>query len=158
VNKKDTDLSKKARDYAFLLLKFRPRSEYEICERLKKKKFTPEIIKSTLSYLKDKSFIDDNYFAKAWIDSRLKKPFGIRKIREELKLKGIDKEIIDSQINRIKENYSENEIVLEVAKKRLSRFKGLEPNKAKMRLWGYLTRRGFSSDTIAEVIGGLFIK
>ncbi|MCX5701786.1 MAG: regulatory protein RecX, partial [Candidatus Omnitrophica bacterium] len=98
MHKKDKDLEEKAREYAFLLLKFRTRSEHELWGRLKKKKFSPEIIKITLSFLKDKNFIDDNYFAKTWIDSRLKKPFGIRKIREELKLKGIDKEIIESQI------------------------------------------------------------
>lgn len=157
MNKKDKDLEERAREYAFLLLKFRPRSERELWERLKKKKFSPEIIKMILSFLKDKNFIDDDYFAKSWIDSRLKKPFGIRKIIGELKQKGIDREIIETQINRIKKNYVESDIVLEVAKKRLERFKGLDPQKSKMRLWGYLIRRGFSGDSITEVINQLFI-
>jgi regulatory protein len=157
LKKKGKDLSVKARNYAFLLLKFRPRSERELYERLKIKKFSLNTIKSTLSFLIEKKFLDDNYFAKAWIESRLKKPFGIRKIREELRIKGIDKEIIENQISRIKEDYAEKEVVLELAKKRLSRFKELDPQKAKARLWGYLMRRGFSSDIITEVTSELFI-
>ena len=87
------------------MLKFRQRSRKEIYDRLKKKKFDEEIINETISFLKNKGFIDDQLFAKAWIESRIKKPLGLRKIRQELNLKGIDKQIIDSQIGEIKEKY-----------------------------------------------------
>ncbi len=142
----------KARGYAFLLLKFRQRSRKEIYERLKKKKFDEEIINETISFLKNKGFIDDQLFAKAWIESRIKKPLGLRKIRQELNLKGIDKQIIDSQIGEIKEKYSEEEVVGEIAKKRLSRLKGIDPDNAKRRLYSYLLRRGFSSEIVIDTI------
>ncbi len=47
---------------------------------------------------KEKDFINDSYFAGAWIDSRLLRPLGLRRIRQELKIKGIANEIIDEKI------------------------------------------------------------
>ncbi len=142
----------RAKNYAFLLLKFRLRSEKEIYQRLKKKKFPEGIIQETLFFLRDKKFIDDNFFAKTWIESRLKKPLGLRRIKIELRQKGIDKEIIDSQLSEIKKGYSEQEIVIKTAQQRLNKLKGIEPIKAKSRVYGYLLRRGFSPEVIIDTI------
>jgi len=151
----DPQQKQKALNYAFLLLKFRLRSEKELYERLRKKKFDERIIRNALSFLKEKGFINDNYFAKAWIEWRIKKPLGIRKIKEELKLKGIDKEIIDSQIRKIKEIYREEDIVSKLAGLRISKAKGVEPYKAKQRVYAYLIRRGFSPDIVMDVVSQL---
>lgn len=142
----------KARGYAFLLLKFRPRSENELRQRLKKKKFNSEIIESTVSFLKDKGFIDDNYFAKTWIESRIKKPLGIRRLKAELSIKGINKEIIDTQINEIKKSYVEEAIVGGIARDRLNKLKGIDPQKAKQRVYAYFLRRGFSPQVVIECL------
>jgi len=145
-------LLQEARDYAFLLLKFRPRSENEIRQRLKKKKFDADIIESTLSFLKDKGFIDDICFAKTWIESRIKKPLGIRRLKAELSIKGINKAIIDTQINEIKKSYCEEDIVGGIAKDRLNRLKDIDPQKAKKRVYAYLLRRGFSPEVVIDVL------
>jgi len=145
-------LLQKARDYAFLLLKFRLRSENEIRQRLKNKEFNPETIESTLSFLKEKGFIDDNYFAKTWVESRIKKPLGIIRLKAELSIKGIDKAIIDSQINEIKKSYFEEGVVGEIAKDRLNKLKDIDPQKAKKRVYAYLLRRGFSHEVVIDVL------
>ena len=137
------------------MLKFRPRSERELYARLKKKKFDESVIKDTLSFLKEKSFLDDNYFARAWIDSRLKKPFGLRRIAQELRQKGIDKEIILAQIETSRKGYHEEEVVLGLAQERWGKLKGLEPKKSKQRIFGYLLRRGFSPEVIIETVNQL---
>lgn len=149
------ELLQKAKDYAFLLLKFRPRSEKEIYQRLKKKKFADRVISETLSFLKDKDFINDANFTKIWIESRLKRPLGLRRIREELNLKGIDREIIDSQIQEIKKNYPEEEIVMKIAQVRLKRLKDIESGKVKRRIFSYLLRRGFSPEVIIDLLDQL---
>jgi regulatory protein len=145
-------LLQKAKDYAFLLLKFRLRSENELRQRLKKKKFDADIIELTLFFLKDKGFIDDNYFAKTWIESRIKKPLGIRRLKAELSIKGINKAIIDTQIDEIKKSYSEEDIVGGIAKDRLNKLKGIDPQKAKKRVYAYLLRRGFSPEVVIDVL------
>lgn len=152
---KNIDLLQKAKEYAFLLLKFRPRSEKEIYERLKKKKFDAEIIKEAIAFLKEKRFIDDNYFAKVWLESRLKRPLGLRRLKQELGLKGIAKEIIDSRLQEIKKKYCEGDIVREIARQRLCKLKNIEPAKVKSRIYGYLLRRGFSPDVVIDVINQL---
>lgn len=144
-----------AKDYAFLLLKYRLRSENEIYRRLKKKKFSEAVIKETITFLKEKRFIDDELFAKSWIDSKLKKSLGLRRIKSELNLKGIDVKLIEEQINKVKENYSEEETVADIAKERLAKLKGVEPRKARARLYSYLLRRGFSPDAIIEAMDNL---
>lgn len=149
---REAQILDKAKAYAFLLLKFRPRSEYEITQRLKRKKFDDKVIKEVVSFLKEKSFIDDNYFARAWIDSRLKRPLGLRRIRNELKIKGIADGVIDSQIREAKSDYSEKDIVVNLLRDKLERLKGIEPEKAKRRIYAFLIRRGFSPDVIIEAL------
>lgn len=135
-----------------MLLKFRPRSEQELYQRLRRKKFDPEIIKEVLAFLKEKDFINDDYFVNAWIESRLRKPFGIRRIRQELKLKGVDKEIIEAGIERARQSYCEADIVRNLAQQRLKRLKDIDPKIARARVYSYLVRRGFSPETIIEAI------
>lgn len=150
-----TSSFEKARDYAFLLLKFRPRSEKELYQRLKKKRFDDGIIRETLAFLKEKGFVNDTNFSRAWIESRLKKPLGLRKIKQELRQKGITKEIIDRQLQDLKKNYFEEEIVRRVAQARMGRLKDIDPRKVKSRIYAYLLRRGFSPDIVIDVINQL---
>ncbi len=151
----NTDILQKAKNYCFLLLKFRARSETEIYDSLKRKKFDEEIIKAACKSLKEKGFIDDDCFAQQWIVSRLRKPFGLRRIRQELILKGIADNVIESNIAKITDNYSEEDIILNIAKIKLSKFTGQDTDKEKKRLYGYLLRRGFSSEVIVNVINEL---
>ncbi|MCX5696205.1 MAG: regulatory protein RecX [Candidatus Omnitrophica bacterium] len=144
----------KARDYAFLLLKFRLRSVNELVGRLKLKKIPEETIKEVVSFLKEKRFIDDNIFARAWINSRLKRPLGLRRIKQELRQKGVDKEIIEAETAKVKD-YSEVETVLDLAKGRLSRLKGIDQISAKRRVYAYLARRGFSPEVIIDTLNQL---
>ena len=146
--------SERARAYAFLMLKFRLRSENELYQRLKKK-FKEPVIKQTLDFLKEKAFIDDREFARLWVTSRIKKPLGLLRLRQELRLKGVDKNIIEAQLEKIKENYSEGEVVLRIARDRFEKLKGTEPYKAKRRLFQYLSRRGFSPGTITDALSRL---
>lgn len=146
------ELLQRARDYAFLLLKFRMRSEKELYQRLKKKKFDEAIARETLSFLKDKGFLDDNLFTRNWIESRLKRSQGLRKIKEELKLKGVDQGIIAAHFARLKSDYSEEEIISDILEARFQKLKGMTPEVFRRRLYGYLVRRGFSTELAIEAI------
>jgi regulatory protein len=144
--------AEKARAYAFLLLKFRLRSENELLVRLKQKGFSEELSQDTVNFLKDKEFVNDRVFARGWVASRLRRPLGLSKIRQELIQKGLDKEIIDSALSQVKEFYNESQIVSQLAQKRFSKIKGIEPVKAKARVYAYLIRRGFAVDIVGEVV------
>ncbi|MCX5698148.1 MAG: regulatory protein RecX [Candidatus Omnitrophica bacterium] len=147
--------AEKARAYAFLLLKFRLRSENELKARLKQKGFSEELAQGTVSFLKDKEFIDDRVFARGWVASRLRRLFGFRRIKQELIQKGLDKEIIENSLSQAKEHYNESQVVSQLAKQRFSKIKGIEPLKAKARVYGYLLRRGFSAEVVEDVFDKL---
>ena len=141
-----------ARAYAFLLLKFRLRSECELKARLRQKGFSEELSQDTVNFLKEKEFIDDRVFARGWVAARLRRPFGLRKIRQELVYKGLSEEVIDDSLVKLKEHYNESQIVSQLAQQRLSRLKSIEPLKAKARVYGYLMRRGFSPEVVSDVV------
>ena len=144
--------AEKARAYAFLLLNYRLRSENELKARLKQKGFSEELAETTVSFLKDKEFIDDRVFAKGWVSSRLKRPLGLRKIEQELAQKGLAQETIQDALAQAKEHYNESQVVSQLAQQRFSKLKDIEPLKAKVRVYAYLTRRGFSPEVGGEVI------
>lgn len=142
----------RARSYAFLLLKFRPRSEKELLERLKKKKYPGEVIRRVVLFLKGKNFINDTDFTRLWIDERLKRSFGFRRIKQELIQKGVSKEIIGRQIDKFSQDYSEEEVVQGLAAIKLSKLKGIGQEQARNRVFSYLVRRGFSPEIVTEVV------
>lgn len=141
-----------AKTYAFLLLKFRQRSRKELYQRLKNKKFNPETIEKTLDFLQEKGFVDDGAFAREWVNSGLKRPLGLHRIRQELNLKGVDQDIIAAVFAEAKKDYREDEVISKIAKKMAAKLKGAGPKKIKQRLYAYLLRRGFSADAIVEAI------
>lgn len=66
--------------------------------------------------------------------------------------KGVDKAIVDSQLEELRKSYSEAEVVKRIAKDKLDRLKGLEPGRARARVYGYLSRRGFSPEIISDCL------
>lgn len=131
------------------------RSEKELAQRLRNKDFSEETIKQAVIFLRERGFLDDRSFARSWITSKIKKPLGLRRIEQELKLKGVDKQIISEEISGVKEDYCEEEQVLELAKARLSKLKGIDRQDAKRRAYGYLLRRGFSPEIVIDTLNEL---
>ena len=137
------------------MLKFRPRSKQEIYQRLKKRKFSDRIIREVVDFLEKEGFIDDLAFARIWAESRAKKPYGPLKIKQELILKGVDKNIIEAQLDEVKKKHPEEDCIREIIQNKLKRAKGCDSFSFKRRIYGYLLRRGFSPGAVNDVLGGL---
>jgi regulatory protein len=146
----------KARAVVFRLFKFRPRSEQELVDKLQDKGFDKEITGQTITYFKKLGLIDDAVFAKGWIQSRLNKPYGTRRIKQELKHKGILDEIIATELEKAKAHYDELEIIIKISNKRIRIYKNLDKIKTRRRLQDYLLRRGFSPENIQKALRGIF--
>ena len=144
--------NERVKEYAFLLLKYRLRSEAELYRRLKQKKFLDEEIKEALLFLKEKKFIDDKVFVKAWISSRLGRSFGLKRISRELKIKGVPRDVLEEGIEQAKKGYCESRIIEELARDRLARIKDVELAKARNRTYAYLLRRGFSPEMVIDTL------
>lgn len=140
----------KARMSAFRLLKVRIRSEKELHSRLTQKRFSLKTINTVIKDLKRIKFIDDNEFARSWIQSRINKGFGRRRIIFELKQKGVAEKIIQSQFKKAQENYSPRVAIKQLIERRIKRYKNLESIKIKRRIYDFLVRRGFDVDSILK--------
>jgi len=146
----------KAKNYAYRLLNYRPRSEKELAGRLKRKKFEPEIIVPVVTFLRKVNYLNDLEFARFWVNSRISgKPMGLARIRYELRNKGVADDIIDAALNSLNEKYDEREAARNLAINRvrvLKRSIGADKKRIRQRLYGYLNRRGFSFDVILEAV------
>lgn len=146
----------KAKTTVFRLLRFRPRSEKELRDKLRAKDISTATLERTIEYFKQIQIIDDRQFAQGWINSRLNKPFGLNRIKIELKQKGIDEETFKAAAARATEEYDELSVINALAKKRLTRYPGVEKNKSRRRLTEYLLRRGFAQRNIHQALRRLF--
>ena len=146
-------------------LSYRPRSEKEIIDYLKKKSSSvktsegqEKLIESIIKKLKEYKFIDDVEFAKFWIEQRTKfKHKPIRVIEYELKQKGINKDLIDEVLSSFE---SSKEVDLESAKKlaekKLDFYRSLNPKKRQEKVMSYLLRRGFNYEVVKKALAGHF--
>ena len=140
------------RQAALRFLKIRPRSIFELQGKLQDKGFTSEDIQAAVRYLLDIKLLDDRAFTVSWIQYRLARPFGFRRICRELKDKGVAQELIDQSIEEVKGEYSEASVVFELAQRKAQRLMGIDPQKRKKRIFDFLIRRGFPVDMAMKAI------
>lgn len=151
-----TDEWMKVKDDALRLLSFSPRSISELRSRLKMKKHPEEWIEKAVALLVKDGLLDDEKFARLYALSRSQsRPTGKNRIRQELTLKGLSSGAIESAMTSIHE-VDEKESALEVAAKRMRLMKGLPVLKQKMRILGFLKRRGFSSEAVYHTMNKIF--
>ncbi len=105
-----------------------------------------EVADRVLARLIEKKYLDDEKFARFWLDNRfMKKGASLRRLRLELAQKGVEKEIVERVIA---ENIRSDEEELQkiIAKKRYR-----YPDQQKF--MQYLARQGFSFDDIKAALG-----
>ena len=147
----------KALSYAYRLFKYRPRSRKELQERLKLQSYNTAIIDRVIHEFEQQGLIDDKLFARLWALTRIqRKSSSLTNIKGELLLKGIDSQIIDDTLGRLKKDFNEYEIAKSLATKKLRLLTGVKKLKAKKRLFDYLKRRGFSFDVIYKVLDEIY--
>lgn len=146
----------RATNNAYALLRQRPRSEFEIRDRLKLKGYSEEVVESVVEGLRRAGEIDDARFAKLWVDERMRiNPAGDVVLRHELKSKGLAPELVEAALEAKNKNYDEYEIALNMAGDRFERLKKLDRRKALKRLYDFLLRRGFKYETVRKIVENL---
>jgi regulatory protein len=134
---------------AYRLLTYRPRSEAEIRERLLKKGFDEATADAAVERLRAQGLLDDLAFGRFWRESReALSPRGEHLLRAELRQKGLARETVQEVLA----DFDETGSALKVVRALWPRLAGLSPDERRKRLWGQLARRGFTPDTIQEVI------
>ena len=145
------------------LLSIRLRSENEIRRYIKNLSYKRKLKGSSLisdtavnlliEKLNKKGLINDLQFAKSWVDSRRKnKKRGIKALRAELFLKGIDREVIKQVLDEDLMGQSEEQLADEALIKKLKLWKNLSKLEFKKKAYSYLARNGFDFSIISAVV------
>lgn len=136
------------------LLKYRPRSELELKERLLRKGFLTDAIDKTLKHLKELSLVNDRAFASSWADSR-KANKSRRLIKLELQRKGIARDIVEEVTSDI---IDEESTALTIARKKARSLQGKAPREFQGRILAYLSQKGFNYDVGKKVARTVFLE
>lgn len=127
-------------------LSYRPRSEKEVWDYLKRKKASSQAIAKIIKKLKQQKLLDDAKFAAWWRDQRCQfRPRGKRGLYFELRQKGVTPAVIKEALKNVDE--------VKLAKKALQN-KTFSYRQAGQ----FLARRGFSWPTIKQVLEEIFSK
>ncbi|HET7673338.1 MAG TPA: RecX family transcriptional regulator [Candidatus Saccharimonadales bacterium] len=129
------------------LIARRPRSAGEITDYLKRKGYEEEEAEKILNRLSEKGYIDDESFARSWVENRrLLKPTSRRKLRLELKQKKVAEDIIQEVLKE--GNVDEAETLRKLIVKKLQQARYRDRQK----LMQYLARQGFNYSDIKEAL------
>ena len=137
----------KAYERALMFVMLRPRSQREVQDYARRKKWTAQDTQAIIAKLTAKGYINDEAFAKAWVASRiLTKKTSSRKLQMELKQKGVS-EAIFKQVLAASDFNEQSALKDVVAKKRrLARYQDDQ------KLMRYLAGQGFGFDDIKAAL------
>jgi regulatory protein len=157
-------------DAAARFLEARSRSVAEVRRRLTGAGYRAGLVEGAIERLLELGMLDDEAFARAWVESRDRaRPRGERAIREELRLKGIDRASVDLVLADRREaamGDAEGEIGGDggsapspdrtaaerlLAKHRRSLERVADPRQRRQRAYALLARNGFDPETCREV-------
>ena len=130
-------------------LSYRPRSEFEMRQRLQQHGFDSDSVETVIANLKEQGLVDDMAFAQFWKDNR--ESFSPRSqwlTKLELRRKGIANDIIDQVVDSVDDAGSAYRAAVSKARSLpLSDYESF-----RRRLGEHLKRRGFSYPVINQTV------
>lgn len=130
-----------AMDKAVSLLASRSRTEKEIVVSLQKNAYPEQIIARVMARLIEAGYLNDTDFAEHWAASRSNKGIGARRIRMELRQKGVSQEEIDAALSAVDDD-DVMQGALKIAEK-AARGKDLSSPSDRQKILAALARRGY---------------
>lgn len=155
------ETERRAIDAALNFLSYRQRTGFEVRRKLASRGFSEATIESALGRLSAVGLVDDEAFVGAYVRDRIAhRPMGIRRMAQELYVKGIPRDVALPVIERIleEEDTGERALADRVVAKKAGGVSG-EPGDvalAKRRVRDQLLRRGFDSRVVRDVVEELF--
>lgn len=140
---------------AITFVSYRPRSEREVRDRLRKRDFSQPAIDLAIERMRGWGYLDDRTFAEWWVGNRAEhRPRGKRLLAGELRSRGVSSEVVGEVLEEAE--VDESSAALELARKRLSSLSSLDRQTRERRLAAFLSRRGYGWDVIKPVLKQVF--
>ena len=130
-----------AMEKAVALLASRARTEKEIADALRQNAYPEQTVARVMARLHEAGYLDDEDFAGQWAASRASKGLGTRRIRMELRQKGVDPDTIESAISAVDEEERMDGAMR--AAQKAARGKDLSQAAERQKVLAALARRGY---------------
>lgn len=140
------DQLQKAKDAAYRYLSYRARSVAEVRDKLREKDFAAEVVAEVIAALQRQKLLDDREFARRWVEARLPRAYGARRLAQDLRHKGVAAGVVDEVLAEYAPALDSSERTVALLSKQAWRYRGLPPDKAKRRMLGFLARRGCDAE------------
>jgi len=146
--KEKSDNFEKALKYAYWLMGRRSHSEKEIRQKLGRN-YGDGTLNSVIEKLKSQKVINDESFAREWVEYRLKQNKSKNFILRELVKKGIGREAAQGILSEFRIDEFAN--AYNAVERKIKRYEKLELFKKKNKIFRFLASRGFDYDVIEQV-------
>lgn len=139
----------RALNQAVSMLARRPCSKGEIIRNLNQHHYTDEVIELVIYKLEKKKLLDDQDFSELWVQNRIGK-YGVRRLRQELRYKGIPEETADEVLSRISDEQQLENATAFAVKAWSKAISGEDPRKSRQKIIASLVRKGYGWDIAAQ--------
>ncbi len=138
---------------AYRHLGYRPRSEFEIRERMQRRGFASETIDAAITRLREQDLLDDEAFARFWKENRESfRPRSRWLTGLELKRMGVVNDVIEQVVAGI----DDEENAYRAALQKTRNCTPDDYQSFRRRLGDYLRRRGFNYEVISHTVGRIW--
>jgi regulatory protein len=146
-----------AKQRALNYLAHKPRTEEEVRRKLRREDVADPVIEDVVARLYELDYLDDEAYAEDYARNRFaSKKYGPVRIRRELVERGIDRHVAETVVSDLFADKDVAAVARTHAEKRWDRLADEDdPRRRKQKLYRYLRRRGFTSDTIYPLLDTL---
>ena len=146
------DAKQKALDY----LAHKPRTEQEVRRKLRQRDVSSVVIDDVIARLYELEYLDDEAYAHDYVHNRFSnKKYGPVRIRRELEERGVDRHLAEAAVDELFAEVDEAAAAWTHAENRWPRLDDEDPRRRRQKMYRYLRRRGFRSDTIRPILDEL---
>ncbi|MCX6139873.1 MAG: RecX family transcriptional regulator [Candidatus Kapabacteria bacterium] len=151
LRKEDRRIVLRQKTYHFAT--YKPRTEYQVCDFLRKKEAAPEEVESVMKWLREFRLIDDRLFAERFLEAaRIQKPLSRSMAKLTLKRKGVPDDVVDEALDQ---HYTSEDAFNAARHVTIKKLRMLQPSSDKIRdekLTRFLQYRGFGWDVIKAIV------
>ncbi len=142
-----------ARSYALWLLSRRAYSSQALLQRLRGRGYAAEEAQDAVLYLQEVGYVNDEVYAHDFVNWRSQAGNGPRKLRYELKGKGIGEDEIEGALASLDDEELKQQAMV-VARRKL-RGRDLGDDKVRLSVMRFLLQRGYGYELVEEVVAKL---
>ena len=140
--------SEAARDKALNYLSYRPHSQKELGEKLKRAGFSEDQADEAIRFANERAYQSDEEYANAMVRHLISKKYSNRRILQELAFKGIESELAKTALAP----YIDEEERIFACMQKKTKTGGIKNKEEKNKLVQSLLRMGYAYDVIASAL------